>query len=290
MSSPVKEEPNEQNEDQRQSSSSRQHHSPSKTCSPTNNATPRPKGEDRWKTLESGILSVPVAPKTPASALVSSQRKRRKTDATQDAAAQTKLAAFGFFHTPTQGGRTTRSAAKAFEKKWEDEEDLDLDEEDMEDGDGNGEAHGRTGVSSVRQSGTPRTRTSQRLGKVPDAPYHPSLRPAGIAELKKREKAQTVSEASGKPSQRLATINSPRRPPWKSPRKLPLSSGEHEASVPKLDEHGEPQPSSSDLTSLSSSSEEELFPGFGGMGGTAEEWFERIADRRSSEFGSFTSI
>jgi hypothetical protein len=268
-------------------------HTPTNARSSGSAATPRAKGEERWRALESGILSVPVNQATPASSTSESQRKKRKSEAPQDGGAQTKLAAFGFFATPTQG-RVTRSAAKNFEKEWEEEENLDFDQvgeygEDVQDIKEESAAGGsKIGPLSGRKHTTPRTRTNQRLGKVPDAPYHPSLRPAGIAELKKREKAQASPSSSSR-----TTDNSARHSPSTraSPNaKVAYPAEMEDASVPRLRRQDKPQPSSSDLTSLSSSSEGELFPGFSGKGGTAEEWFERIGDRRSSEFGSFPSI
>ena len=289
--SPVKAEPVEQ--DQREierTPSSRQVESAIKSRSPADVVTPRARGDERWKTLETGILAVPVNPAAPTLALSSSasQRRKRKSEAT-DGAAQTKLAAFGFFQTPTQG-RTTRSAAKTFEKKWEDEEDLNFDQNgDMEDAKNEDEERvykcSQAGSSAARNGTTPRPRTSQRLGRVPEAPYHPSLRPAGIAELKKREKSQASS-----PSAATARSTQPSHPVRGTPHKAATLGGISDAPIPKLSTRDEPQPSSSDLTSLSSSSDEELFPGVSGKGGTAEEWFERIGDRRSSEFGSFPSI
>ena len=278
--SSVKEEPLELPQEAGEQIAGSETASPRKPRSPRSIASSEAKADNRWKGLQTGILSVPVTPGTPA--LSQSQRKKRKSDAAHDGAAQTKLAAFGFFQTPTQTERATRSAAAAFERRWEDEEDLDI---DCDKGDDKvHQKNAETTSESHQHAGAPLASHSQKLGNVPRAPYHPSLRPAGIAELKKRERLQAASESSS-PRDHWSISKSTR----KSPRK-PAANDLKEAPVPDLVRQGEPQPSSSDLTSLSSSSDEELFPGISGKGGTAEEWFDRIVDRRSSEFGSFTSI
>lgn len=144
------------------------------------------------------------------------------------------------------------SLQETFEKKWDDEADLEFE----------AEPDPSPSVSERRTSQRKGKGTSQ-MAHVPDAPYHPDLRPAGIAELQKRERRKKeLEEECGREEK-----------------------DEDEANLPPLSRSGG-EISSDPLTDLSSS--DPLFPEDSGAQG-AQAWFERIDDRRSSEFGSFRS-
>jgi hypothetical protein len=109
------------------------------------------------------------------------------------------LAAFGFF-----GRKLGESCRPVFVKEWEDEEELDLppDAEDKLEACGRRDA--RPSAENGRSEGDATGAAPLgNLRKVPEAPYHPSLRPAGIRELRRRERER---------EQELEDDSTPERP------------------------------------------------------------------------------
>ena len=223
-------------------------------------ATPHAKGAaERWGKLHEGILSVPVEHTPtrvdpPSSNAGGSKRKSVGTGETQ-----LKLAAFGYF----PSGRSCKAEAESarnFDKAWSDEEDLKLEPEDAD--------YAGLGPRPSRDEGN----SSKRLKSVPDAPHHPALRPAGVAELERRRR-QSQAHLASRQTTRVEE---------------PPSGADRDDSV-----HGDGQDaaatSSSNMCPSSSSQSEDLFPGFSGRVDDPREWFEQIAHRRSSEFRSFKS-
>jgi hypothetical protein len=73
-----------------------------------------------------------------------------------------------------------------FDKEWEEEDDLELGMDVDEDEEG----PMKVPVDSADMFGKEKPMTGDRLGRVPEAPYHPSLRPAGIRELHRLERSE----------------------------------------------------------------------------------------------------
>lgn len=241
--------------------------SPEQSISPDVGKTPNPKTatqrlrpEDRWKGLASGILSVPIGdtstPKVPTPPKASGSKKR-KSDS--QSPGQTKLAAFGFFPEPPI--LQSRPSHVAFAKDWDAEEDLDLAEDQ--------DAPLLSSSPSIRGA----TVTRKSLGKVPEAPHHPGLRPAGVVELRRRQNRSKPST----PSSPLTDV--PRSSPTPAP--FPLDK------KATLTGHTSSSSGQDDTSSLTS--EDPLFPENRDEADRAREWFEGIGNRRSSEFGSFRS-
>ena len=134
-----------------------------------------------WRALEEGILSIPIpaAPSPPISIpRANSKRKTRKSEgdtgtAATPAGARQELAAFGFFPREDKGPKVFRG----FDRDWQDEEDLDMEDDEAA-------IHGEDGEQDV---GVFATRQVEGLGRVPDPPFHPALRPAGIREFNRQQ-------------------------------------------------------------------------------------------------------
>ncbi|OCF39641.1 hypothetical protein I317_06551 [Kwoniella heveanensis CBS 569] len=180
----------------------------------------RATGKAKWDHLSRGILaptpSKPFAPReqsrhTP-SAQLSKKRKTRSpptsTPGRNDKGGeQSKLAAFGFFGAdPASRAIAKRRKRQAgsggdgdgFGRGWHDEEDHDFAEAEsrlsspsyaIQDRDRDLGAEGREGVKKGKGK-------DRSLGKVPEAPPHPALRPAGIRELERRAKANATGAAA----------------------------------------------------------------------------------------------
>ena len=210
---------------------------------------PRRHPEKGWRALERGILSSaphPAAPLTTQPVESARSASKRRKISTARGGSQPKLAAFGFF-----GDRPRKTRPMEFERDWEAEEDLEFGlDEDVE------SSHG------ADRSSDPRADQSKSLMRplrpVPDAPYHPSLRPAGVRELARREAA-------------LAAENS-------------VHPGAEDQDEEELFPRTMPRSSSTDPSSLTTDE------GGGGDDHKGDEgaraWWDRIAQRRSSEFGS----
>jgi len=222
-------------------------------------ATPHAKrAAERWGKLHEGILSVPVdhTPTRLDPPSSSTRAKKRKSGGADES--QLKLAAFGYF----PSGRSSRSRtepSRNFDKAWSDEEDLKL---ELEEADGD---------APDRHPSPDGSGSSKRLRHVPDAPYHPGLRPAGVAELERRRESQPRST-----SRSSAPTHDP----------LIADDGGNTANKNGSDAAA---PSSSSMELSSSSQSEELFPGFSGRDDDPREWLDQIGHRRSSEFLSFKS-
>jgi hypothetical protein len=175
----------------------------------------------------------------------SSSKKRKITSATTGT--QSKLAAFGFF------GEKSKKPIKGFEEDWEMEDDLPFDDDlaaDAEESEERGQRNEDT-----------------RLQAVPLPPPHPSLRPAGLRELKRLEATRSTRP--------LVLANDYEHEHDNEPEELfpevqPSSSSSH-----TLTRHGGSSSASSVTT------ESEL-----GMNSSAVAWWDGLEDRRSSEFGS----
>jgi len=181
----------------------------------------------------------------------SSSSKKRKVQAVTTGT-QSKLAAFGFF------GEKSKKPIKGFEEDWEMEDDLPFDDDLAPDAnDDNQEWDAR------RQE-----ETDRRLQAVPLPPPHPSLRPAGLRELKRLEATRST---------RPLVLNHDNEHEYDTeieelfPEVQPSSSSSHTPT-----RHGGSSTSASSVTT-----ESEL-----GMNSSAVAWWDGLEDRRSSEFGS----
>jgi hypothetical protein len=176
--------------------------------------------------------------------------KKRKVD-DGDRESQTKLAAYGFQRDQHKGKRSR--AEQSFDKLWEEEKDLDLDGDDD------------TPVSKDDKQGNTTQATSGRpLQRVPEPPYHPLYREAGIRELKKRDQ-QTQDSSQADQARSVPPRTSD------SQRKTTGHTGAVGSSGTTVD--------SSSLSSSMSSSQP--FPD------VTRDWMEGIAERRLSEYGSY---
>ena len=210
-------------------------------------ATPRRSAQERWSNLQNGILSVPIpAPNTKSTDKDRTAKRKKTTTKSQveRGSQQSRLVAFGFF--PDQR-RESKAENGPFEGRLEDETDLEfgqpeqarenaIDEHDDKADDGDGKMGG--------------------LGCIPQAPYHPDLRPAGIAELKRRERQDESIHRGIAGSKAENGSEAEAQPPLSTP-------------------------------SVSSDSNSSLSAAYPNVGQSAEEWLLGLGERRSSEFGSF---
>jgi hypothetical protein len=177
----------------------------------------------------------------------SSSSKKRKTTSTTTGT-QSKLAAFGFF------GEKSKKPIKGFEEDWEMEDDLTFDDDlapDAEESEERGQRNEDT-----------------RLQAVPLPPPHPSLRPAGLRELKRLEATRSTRPLVLNHDNEHEHDNEPEE---LFPEVQPSSSSSHTPT-----RHGGSSTSASSVTT-----ESEL-----GMNSSAVAWWDGLEDRRSSEFGS----
>jgi hypothetical protein len=234
-----------------------------------------------------------------SSSLGPARKKVKKVEGSQ-VGTQTKLGQFGFWGDGKGNGRARKSGDESFEKKWDDEEDLEFEEP------------GNPGEMDAGESSVLGFHDKGRMRPVPEAPYHPLLKPAGVREMRRRA-GQYTAPTSTPPmavSQRQRTV-SPRARQRHDGGGLGADSAD--ASRPAdVDDHGhecdhEPPlfpPSTSNLSPMkrmSSSSSGEVSAstnttprsefGYeeesgGGQGDTAR-WWAAMGTRRASEFGSF---
>lgn len=217
-----------------------------------------------WPTFDFGDLpsKSPSGSSTPTPTFISASTSKRKSPAMQghpSAEKQTKLAAFGFF-----GDKPSR-VTRDFERDWDEEEDLAI---DVEEGIVLEPLGGR--VQSLQGPGE----KAKKLGSVPEAPYHPSLRPAGIREMQRREREREDGEKRER---------SPEPGDQGETRKA--GGGDSDSDLPVFPASSSPMlhVSSTDAedpeqSSPTSESDE--------MNASTKEWWEGLRDRRSSEFGS----
>ncbi|WVW84135.1 hypothetical protein I302_106164 [Kwoniella bestiolae CBS 10118] len=217
-------------------------------------------GKAKWDHLQRGILATTPVPNANANASTPSQvrkstpkdsqkNKKRKSNSTTDRNEQSKLASFGFFN-----DKSNRKLNREFEKRWEDEEDLDLDIPDDEVDSSPHDQEGKAKRGDNESKG-------KKLGKVPEAPYHPSLRPAGIREMERRERARIEPQSPSTPK-RKDILSSPDRG---DEREAPLFDVHHSSSL-----------TGSSLTSSS----------MGKTPGSTRDWWDGLGKRRGSEFGT----
>ncbi|KAK6909690.1 hypothetical protein I203_103711 [Kwoniella mangroviensis CBS 8507] len=210
---------------------------------------PKPASSSKWDHLHRGILAAGTSQTPNASQKQNKKRKSRST--TDEKAQQSKLASFGFFN-----DRPNKRMIRDFERKWEDEEDLDIDipEDDQVIEAGHEEEKGK----------------GKKLDKVPLPPLHPSLRPAGIKELQRRERDRSRSESRGlldpgiTPNRKNTTTTAAAA--------MTLSSPE----PPLFDMR------TSSLTSGTGSSQ----TSWSKTPGSTREWWDKLGNRRTSEFGT----
>ena len=179
------------------------------------------------------------ADKSPSS---SSKKRKASTSGTQS-----KLAAFGFF------GEKSKKPIKGFEEDWEMEDDLHFDNDPAPDAE---ECDGRGQKSE-----------DGRLQAVPLPPPHPSLRPAGLRELKRLEATRSTRPSVSNNDNEHEYDNEPEE---LFPEVQHSSSSTHTPT-----RHGGSSSTSSVTT------ESEL-----GMNSSAVAWWDGLEDRRSSEFDS----
>ncbi|WVQ67260.1 uncharacterized protein L199_005455 [Kwoniella botswanensis] len=211
---------------------------------------PKPASSSQWDHLNRGILAAGTSQPPKAS---QKQNKKRKSRSTADEKEQqSKLASFGFFN-----DRPNKRMNRDFEKKWEDEEDLDIDipEDDQVIEAGQEEEKGK----------------GKKLDKVPSPPLHPSLRPAGIRELQRREGEKSRSGFRGSPDQGI-TPNRKNTTTTAAAAAITLSSPE----PPLFDVR------TSSLTSGTGSSQ----TSWSKTPGSTREWWDKLGNRRTSEFGT----
>jgi hypothetical protein len=221
--------------------------------------TPKPAAVRQSRPSGSGWPAIGFDETTPTQAARSradkspiSSFKKRETPSTTTGT-QSKLAAFGFF------GQKSKKPIKGFEEDWEMEDDLPFDNDLAPDAE---ESEERGQKSEDR-----------RLQAVPLPPPHPSLRPAGLRELKRLEATRSTRplvlnhdhehdhehehEHDNEPEELFPDVQ-------------PSSSSSHTPT-----RHGGSSSASSVTT------ESEL-----GMNSSAVAWWDGLEDRRSSEFGS----
>jgi len=97
------------------------------------------------------------------------------------------------------------------------------------------------------------------LHSIPEAPYHPSLRPAGIRELQRRQWADEAAKDHQDKELRI------------------------EEDSPPFSVH--PRTSGTDTPSSLTTDAEGVGKGLPEISHSAQEWWDGIAQRRSSEFG-----
>lgn len=237
--------------------------SPDPPIADCSKATPKPSSSRQPRSSGSGWPAFGFDETTPTQAARSrvdkspscSSKKRKIPSATTGT--QSKLAAFGFF------GEKSKKPIKGFEEDWEMEDDLPFDDDLAPDAD------------DVHQEWDERRQCEKdgRLQAVPLPPPHPSLRPAGIRELKRPEATRSA---------RPLVLNHDNLYEHENDNELealfpdvqPSSSSSHTPT-----RHGGSSSASSVTT------ESEL-----GMNSSAVAWWDELEDRRSSEFGSVPPI
>jgi len=173
---------------------------------------------------------------------------KRKSAVGAGSGSQAKLAAFGFF------GDKRAKKVRGFDEAWDQEDDIPFEfdyDHGAEDTSGRGEVTTRLGPDE------------SHLQRVPLPPPHPDLRPAGLRELRKRERERDHLDVEDE--QPLFPDNDNDNDNDLNP---PLSSSSPGAST--TDDQ------SSSFTTTTD----------GGVGSSAAAWWDGLEDRRSSEFGS----
>ena len=262
----------------------------------TSQVTPRPKNTttSRWKALDEGILSLPAPSPSASSArktkikvdggkgeaqgegqgprLRSSGRagpsrsKKRKSEVNDHS--QARLASFGFFKDEPE-----RAHKESFDLGWGEEENLEFEEERE---DNQGHAKASTPSAHVRRSSKS---GGKSLLPVPDAPYHPSLRKAGIEELKRRE-ARTRVNSNVSPTKTPTAKTTTTTPKTSTKATSRAQAREMKAPTPATPSLALPSDTSSSPTSSSLPPKDE----------SARDWLEGISHRRTSEFGSLSEL
>ncbi|WWD03376.1 hypothetical protein V865_001428 [Kwoniella europaea PYCC6329] len=210
---------------------------------------PKPASSSKWDHLHRGILAAGTSQTPNASQKQNKKRKSRST--TDEKEQQSKLASFGFFN-----DRPKKRMNRDFEKKWEDEEDLDIDipEDDQ----------------VIEAAQEEEKGEGKKLDKVPLPPLHPSLRPAGIKELRRRQRETSRSKSRDPPDQGITPNR--KNTTTTAAAAITLSSPE----PPLFDVR------TSSLTSGTGSSQ----TSWSKTPGSTREWWDKLGNRRTSEFGT----
>ncbi|WRT66555.1 uncharacterized protein IL334_003514 [Kwoniella shivajii] len=216
------------------------------------------KGESKWDHLQRGILaSTPTSHSPSPSTSSQNANKRKSKSRLTNEKEQSKLASFGFF-----GDRPKKKLKRDFDKRWDDEEDFDFPEDKHPSSE---QDKAQEGISNK----------GILMSKVPEAPHHPSLRPAGIQELEKRARA-SGSHSEGKPT---SSLTKKRRGTSSSPEIEPPLF-ERTDSVTLVFSPGADSNDIGQSTTSSSQSDEMKTPG------STRDWFDKLGNRRGSEFGT----
>lgn len=190
----------------------------------------------------------------------SSSKKRKTTSATTGT--QSKLAAFGFF------GEKPKKVIRGFEEDWEMEDDLSFDREPAPDAE----------IDDQHEQDQDQERDKgRRLQAVPAPPPHPSLRPAGLRELKRLEATPSTRPPFVLDHDHKNAHDYDNEPEQLFPEIQPSSSSSNTPT-----RHGG---SSTSASASSITTESEL-----GMNSSAVAWWEGLEDRRSSEFESIPRL
>ncbi|WWC61986.1 uncharacterized protein I303_104573 [Kwoniella dejecticola CBS 10117] len=220
--------------------------------------TARPPIKGKWDHLQRGILATPASTSTSTSpanlgtrtpgSKPSSQRKGKGRSRATDEGEQVKLAAYGFFN-----DRAPKRLKRDFENRWEDEADIDVPED----------KYSEREQAAASENGREKEKQGKKMGKVPEAPYHPSLRPAGIRELERRRKEQVEG------MKRKALI------PSSDDDEPPLFGIDTEGN--HYQNHNQSLSTSNTSSSQTSSSK---------TPGSTKDWWDNLCQRRASEFGT----
>jgi len=237
--------------------------SPDPPIADCSKATPKPSSSRQPRSSGSGWPAFGFDETTPTQAArsrvdksPSSSSKKRKTSSATTGT-QSKLAAFGFF------GEKSKKPIKGFEEDWEKEDDLPFDDDLALD------AGDHMQEWNERRQGN----LDEGLQPVPLPPPHPSLRPAGLRELKRLEATRSTrplvlnhnDEHEHENDNELEAL---------FPDVQPSSSSSHTPT-----RHG----GCSSASSVTTESELD-------MNSSAVAWWDELEDRRSSEFGSVPPI
>lgn len=200
----------------------------------------RPRLSQNWAAVQnSGLLQAIVpAPLPPPKAPKAGTKRKVKGKGKEEG--QSSLEAFGIMK------QRKPKRASGFEEDFEDE--VDIEEEE-------------------RDAGPSRERDGFR--KVPHAPYHPALRPAGIKAMKDREVAASTPKARTRAHTRSAKGSSP-AVPLSTPR-----AGVERSSKQQLDIFGDASGSSPPSSSLLTDTTADQTPPY------LRKWADDLAQRES---------
>jgi len=214
-----------------------------------------------WPAFGFDEITPTQAPRSRHEKSPSSSAKKRKTTLVTTGT-QSKLAAFGFF------GEKPKKVIRGFEEDWEMEDDLTFDLEPAPDADDDDQYEQEQERNKDR-----------RLQAVPAPPPHPSLRPAGLRELKRLESTRSTRPPFVLDHDHEHEHDYDNEPEQLFPEIQTSSSSSHTPT-----RHGGSSTSAS-ASASSITTESEL-----GMNSSAVAWWDGLEDRRSSEFESIPRL